>query len=116
MEIKANKIKNIILLQLTIVLYTTSGIMSKKASGYKFLSTQFILFYCLEILILGVYAIFWQQIIKKFDISTAYSNKGLSIFWSLLWSVIFFRESISMKNILGAAIIIFGIMMVNSDD
>ena len=116
MEINAKKIKNIILLQLTIVLYTTSGIMAKKASVFKFLSVQFIMFYVFEILILGIYAIFWQQIIKKFDISVAYSNKGLSIFWSLLWSVIFFKENISIKNILGALIIIIGIMMVNSDD
>ncbi len=33
----------------------------------------FVLCYGVEILILGVYAICWQQIIKKVDISVAYS-------------------------------------------
>lgn len=111
-----DRLKNILFLQIAIIIYTTSGIMAKKASQYGFLSKQFIMFYCLEILILGIYAVIWQQIIKKFDISVAYSNKGISIFWSLLWAVIFFNEKININNIIGAVVIIIGIMMVSSND
>jgi len=115
-KINFNKMMNIVFLQLMIVLYTISGIAAKKASGYMFLSSQFALYYSIEILILALYAILWQQLIKKFDISIAYSNRALSIFWSLLWAVMFFGETISLKNIIGAFIILIGVIVVNSND
>lgn len=111
-----SKLKNIIILQLIIVLYTITGIVAKIASKYKFLSYKFILFYAFEIIILGVFAMFWQQIIKKFNISVAYSNKGMAILWSLLWSAVIFNEKISINNILGALIIIIGIVVVNINE
>ena len=65
MEKKRISLKNILILQLVIIIYTLSGVAAKGASGYETLSWQFIFFYDLEIAILGVYAILWQQIIKK---------------------------------------------------
>jgi len=38
------------------------------------------------------------------------------VFWVFLWSVIFFKESIRFNNILGALIIIIGIMLVTKND
>ncbi len=110
-----NKLKYIILLQFIIMFYTLSGVMAKKASFTNFLSKEFIFYYALEIVILGIYAIMWQQIIKKFSISVAYANKGMAILWSLLWSMIFFNESITVNNIIGALIILLGIGMVNKN-
>ncbi len=80
------------------------------------LSKGFILYYGLEIFILGIYAILWQQIIKKFQLTVAYVNRAVALLWSLLWSVIFFKETITLNNVVGAVIIIIGIVVVNSDD
>ncbi|SHJ08756.1 EamA-like transporter family protein [Clostridium amylolyticum] len=113
---RLNTIMDIAMLQAIIVIYTTTGIFAKKASSYDVLSKEFILYYGLEIFILGIYAILWQQIIKKFQLSVAYVNRAVALLWSLLWSVIFFKEAITLNNILGAAIIIIGIAVVNSDD
>lgn len=113
---RLNTIMDIAMLQAIIVIYTTTGIFAKKASSYDVLSKEFILYYGLEIFILGIYAILWQQIIKKFQLSVAYVNRAVALLWSLLWSVIFFKETITLNNILGAAIIIIGIAVVNSDD
>ena len=92
-----------------------SGIASKFASRYAFLSPGFILSYFVEILILGIYAIIWQQIIKKTEISVAYTNKAVAIFWSMVWSALIFREHISMANVIGVAVIFIGMMMVNKN-
>ncbi|SHK75516.1 transporter [Hespellia stercorisuis] len=113
---KQNKVKEVLILQSVILIYTLATVASKFASGYTFLSLPFIGFYGAEILILGVYAILWQQIIKKFDISIAYANRAFGIFWSLIWAVLFFKEAITWKNILGIVIVFLGIMVVNSDD
>jgi len=113
---KNNLIKNIIILQAIIMIYTLSTVAAKFASGQEFLSFKFILFYGIEIVILGVYAILWQQIIKKFDISIAYANRAISLLWSIVWAIVFFRENITITNIIGVIIVIIGTIIVNSDD
>ncbi len=113
---KKELFKNILILQLIIAFYTLSSVVSKFASGEDFLTFKFVLFYGIEIVILGVYAIFWQQIIKKFEISVAYANKAMALLWSMLWAIVFFHEEITVKNVIGVAIVIIGTLIVNSDE
>ena len=113
---KKNLIKNIIILQAIIVIYTLATVAAKFASGEEFLSFKFILFYGIEILILGIYAILWQQIIKKFEISIAYANRAMALLWSLVWAVVFFGEAITLKNVIGVIIVVIGTIIVNIDD
>ena len=113
---KKSFIKNIIILQVIILIYTLSTVTAKFASNEEFLSLKFILFYGLEIFILGVYAILWQQIIKKFEISVAYANRAMSLLWSIVWAIVFFGEQITLKNIIGVVIVIIGTIIVNSDE
>ena len=113
---KKNLIRNILILQAIIAVYTLSTVAAKFASGKEFLSIEFILLYGVEILILGVYAILWQQIIKKFQISIAYANRAMSLLWAILWAVVFFHEEVSIKNVIGVIIVIIGTIIVNKDD
>ena len=89
--------KLILALQLVVMLYTLSSVAAKMASGQSFLSLPFLIYYGVEILILGFYAIAWQQIIKRCDLSVAYANRSMAILWSLVWTVIFFHESLTVK-------------------
>lgn len=113
---KKKFIKNIIILQVIILIYTLSTVTAKFASNEEFLSLKFILFYGIEIFILGVYAILWQQIIKKFEISVAYANRAMSLLWSIVWAIVFFGEQITLKNVIGVIIVIIGTIIVNSDE
>ena len=107
--------KLILALQLVVMLYTLSSVAAKMASGQAFLSLPFIVYYGVEILILGFYAIAWQQIIKRCDLSVVYANRSMAILWSLVWTVIFFHEALTVKNIIGVLIVFAGTMIVNSD-
>lgn len=107
------KIKNIIVLQGIIIIYTLAGVAGKLASRYGFLSTGFILYYGMEIIILGIYAFLWQQILKRFDLSVAYANRAIALIWSLIWAAVFFQEHITVPNIVGALIVIAGTIIVN---
>lgn len=114
MKTRVNKkIKDILVLQLVIVIYTFSGIMAKLASGNEFLSFDFMKWYFIEFLILVIYAVLWQQILKKFDLSKAYTNKATAVIWSMIWAVLIFNEHITVNNIIGCIVIISGIVMVN---
>lgn len=109
-------VKGIIGIQLAVIVYTFSGVMGKFAAGYDFLSLPFIFFIGMELLILGIYAIIWQQIIKRYPLSIAYVNRAIAIFWSTLWAFLIFGERITLNNILGVIVIFIGIMVVNSDE
>lgn len=113
---KKNKIFNFIFLHICILLYTVTTILSKFASRYAFLSLNYILIFGLMILNLGVYAILWQQAIKPFKASVAYSNKSVTTIWTLLISAIIFNERITMPNIIGAIMIISGVVLVATRD
>lgn len=108
-------IRDILLLQAIVVIYTFSGVAGKFASGYGFMSLGFILCYGVEILILGVYAVLWQQIIKRFDLSIAYANRSIALLWSMIWAVLLFHERVTVKNLIGVAIVIAGTMIVNGE-
>ena len=97
----------------SIFLSSLSGVCAKFASGEAFLSFKFCLFYGLEILILGVYAIIWQQIIKHLNLSISYAFKATALIWTLVWGATIFNEYFSATKLIGVAMVIIGIIVVN---
>lgn len=115
MNKKSSKIKQIILLQLAVVIYTFAGVMAKFASAHKDNILLLVVFMGLEVMILGVYAIFWQQLIKHFDLTVAYANRAMAILWSLVWASLFFKEKITVQNLIGVGIVLVGIFIMNGE-
>lgn len=113
---KKFRIVDIIFLQVIYLLYSFAGIASKMASKYEFFSLRFFFFYSIELFIMVLFAFLWQKVIKQFSLITAYSSKGVVIIWTLIWSSVIFKETIKINNIIGALIVILGIMMVVRDD
>lgn len=103
-------------LHILLAIYSLGGICSKLAGQYDFMSFWFIFFYGLVILNLGVYAIVWQQIIKHMPLTTAYSNKAVTIAWGILWGFVFFNEQIKWNMIVGAIIVVAGVCLVVKSD
>jgi drug/metabolite transporter (DMT)-like permease len=114
-EKKKITLLSIIIIQLGVIVYTGSSICSKMTANYESFSFNWFLWIFLEVCCLGFYALFWQQIIKRFDLSIAYANRAFAIFWSTLWAILIFGEGISLENIIGVVVIFCGIMLVNSD-
>lgn len=115
MKQKGVTLKNIILLQAIIIIYTVSSVMAKFASANKETPIKFFLFLGLEFVILAVYAVLWQQMIKRFDLSVAYANRSMAILWSMIWAVIFFHDKITLRNVLGVLLVLLGTIVVNMD-
>lgn len=106
-----NNIRVFVALHCLLVLYSLSGICSKLAASTKFLSFEFIMYYGAIILLLGVYAIGWQQIIKRLPLTTAFANKAITIVWGIVWGCLFFGEAVTVQKIVGAIVIIAGIVL-----
>lgn len=111
-----NNIKNIVILHIVILLFSAISIASKLASGADFLSTKFIVFYGIVLLGLFVYAIAWQQIIKRIPLVTAYANKAVTVIWGLIYGRLFFGEKITLRKIIGAVIIVSGVCLIVTAD
>ena len=104
------------LLHLLLMVYSTSGIFSKTAAGAPFLSLKFCLCYGGIIGLLGIYAIGWQQIIKRMPLTTAFANKAVTVVWGMVWGVVFFQETITPGKLIGAALVILGVVLYAGAD
>jgi drug/metabolite transporter (DMT)-like permease len=106
---------DILQLQSAVVVYSLSTVAAKCASMYDFLSFRYIFFFGLEFVVLAVYAVIWQQMIKKFQLSIAYANKALTLLWSMLWNFIIFKDSITALKVAGVVMVVIGVMVMNSE-
>ena len=92
-------------------IYACESIFTKLASTQEPMSLPWIACIGGAVAVLGVYAIIWQQIIKRVPVSDAYMFKGSSLIFVMLFSVIFFGDSITQTNVIGAAMIVGGICL-----
>jgi drug/metabolite transporter (DMT)-like permease len=104
-----------ILLYLSLIginlIYACTAIFTKSASQHHFLSLSYILCLVGAVGVMGVYALLWQQVIKRMPIAEAYMFKGTSLIFVLLLSALIFGEAITLSNIIGAVVIIVGIVI-----
>ena len=94
-----------------IFIYTTSGVFSKLASQQDFASLPYVAAVCGAVAVLGIYAVLWQQIIKRMPVGDAYLFKGTGVIFGLALAHFVFGEAITLYNIVGAGIIIAGITL-----
>lgn len=98
-------------LHLLLMLYSTSGILSKTAARYPFMSPGFILSYGGMIAVLGVYAIGWQQVIKRIPLTTAYANRAVTVILGIIWGAVLFHEGVSPLKVVGALVVLAGVVL-----
>lgn len=94
-----------------LMIYSMSGICSKLAAQQEFMSFQFCFFYAIIIFLLGLYAIGWQQIIKRLPLTTAFANKAVTVVWGIIWGALFFQEPITAGKVVGAALVVIGVVI-----
>lgn len=111
-----SKIKVLVLLHGMLMIYSMSGICSKLAAKEEFLSVQFCIYYAIIIGLLGFYAIGWQQIIKRLPLTTAFANKAVTVVWGIVWGAIFFNEAITIGKVVGAALVVTGVVVFAKAD
>lgn len=111
MEDKRSRLKVLFLLHLLLMLYSTSGILSKTAAKCPFMSPGFILSYGGMIAVLGVYAIGWQQVIKRIPLTTAYANRAVTVIWGIIWGAVLFHEGVSPLKVVGALVVLAGVVL-----
>lgn len=106
------KAKSYIVLHLILLLYSLGNVFSKIAAEKEFLSLEFCLYYGLVLFILAAYAVLWQQVLKSIPLNIAYANKAITLVWGIAWGALLFNEAISISNIIGAVIVLSGVLLM----
>lgn len=94
------------------MLYACVGICTKMAAMQPTGSWLYLLWFCGAVAIIGVYAILWQQVLRRIELSTAYMFKGTTLIFTMLIAALLFGETITIPNIIGSVIIVTGIVIL----
>lgn len=94
------------------MLYACVGICTKMAALQPMMSLPYIFWFGGAVAIIGIYAIIWQQVLRRIELSTAYMFKGTTLIFTMLIAALFFGEAITIPNIIGSVIIVTGIILL----
>jgi len=108
--------RNMLWLHLNILLYSAVGVLSKLAANAAneqgLFSWAVAGYTAVMLVVLAVYAFFYQKLIKVMDLTVAYANRSILTMWTLVWAALFFHEPITAGNLAGSALIAGGIWLV----
>ena len=93
------------------MLYACVSIFTKLASQQELMSWNYMLCLIGAVGVMGLYAMLWQQILKRIELSLAYMFKGTGLIFVMLLAHVLFGEQITWNNVVGAIIIISGIVL-----
>jgi len=93
------------------LIYAFESIFTKYASQQPFMSLKYLGAILGAVLVLGLYAIGWQLILKHVELGKAYMFKGTSLIFVILLAFVLFGEQITLNNVVGAVVIIYGIVL-----
>ncbi len=110
---KKLKLGDILLLEISVIVYSLSTVAGNLAGQNPFLSRNYIIFFGLEFVILAIYAVLWQQVIKRFELSIAYCNKSVTLLWSMLWNFLIFSQVITPGKVVGVLLVMVGVIVMN---
>jgi drug/metabolite transporter (DMT)-like permease len=94
------------------LLYACVGICTKMAAMSEPLSWPYLLWFIGAVGIIGAYAVLWQQVLRRVELSTAYMFKGTTLIFTMLIAALLFGESITVMNIIVSVIIVTGITLL----
>lgn len=100
-----------VLLHILLLFFSFSGVCSKFAGRQDFFSFRWFLLYGSSLCILFLYSILWQQILKGLPLMAAYANRAITVVWGIIWGYLIFGEQITYGKMLGAVIVLAGIVL-----
>lgn len=119
MKKKDSGLINYLQLHLSIFIFSFTSVFTKLAATEfregGLWNFRLYLFLFLMLLNCLIYAIVWQRVIKKFDLSIAYANKSVYLIWTQIWAVAIFGEILTPANIIGLVIVFIGVLVVQGE-
>ncbi len=109
-------LKWFLILHVSVLLNSMSGVASKMAGRYPLLSMGFVFYYGLDLLLIFAFALVWQQVLSHMSLTFAITNRPIRVIYSLIWSVLIFREKVTPLMVVGVLVILTGVIIGVSKD
>ena len=113
---KGNKVLVMLMMHGLFLIYSLTTVISKRIGDAAPLSLPFLIGFGLILLCLGIYALGWQKVLKVMPLSKAFAHKAIVVVWGLFWGWALFGEALTPAKLIGAAIIIFGVLLFASEE
>lgn len=104
------------LLQGGYLVFSLAGVLLKAGARHPVFSAAFIPYYAGAFLCVFFFALVWQQVLRACELITAYAWRGTILLWTFLWASLFFGETVTLSNILGAILVVCGMMLVTTGE
>ena len=109
----STKVKTYAVIYLCYLLYSIALVVAKFAGEqHPIYSAQAIGLYALAFVLFGCFALVWQQVLKRLPLTVAHANRAVTIVYGMIFGAVLFSETISLNMIVGALIIISGIVLM----
>lgn len=106
------------LLGATILLQALTLILFKQAAitleTFSFMAIITNVFYLVSFSLFFVRSVIWQLVLKHLPLSIAYPAVSLNMVLLLIFGYLLFGETISWNNILGTAVMLMGVILMNT--
>lgn len=106
--------RQVILLCFVMAVYSLSGFFTKLASWQEFLSLPYCACLAGVLVVLGIYAVLWQMVLKRMQLNKAYPFRSLCVVYGLAIAGLFFHETITLFNLLGSGLVIIGLLVITT--
>lgn len=107
---------NYLILHLLFIIYACNTVLGRMAAPYTWDDWHRYTYLGGVLFLLGIYAIGWQIILKKFTLGVAYANRSMVVIWGILLAWLCLDEPLSWTLLLGAGFIVSGILLVSSEE
>ena len=106
-----SRASDIFFLHVLFCLYSLFSVCSKLGGQADSFSLPFFAWYGAAFLLLGIYAIGWQQILKRMSLLRAFSGKAVVVLWGVFWGALLFQEAVTVRKVVGAFVTMAGIVL-----
>lgn len=103
-------------LHLLLMVYSLSSVLSKLSGRYSWPEPGLFLCAFGVLGLLGVYALGWQQVIKRMPLTAAFANKAVTVVWGLVWGVLLFDEAVTPGKLAGCALVMAGVALFAAEE
>lgn len=107
---------NYLILHILFIVYAFNTVLGRMAAPYGWTDWHRFALLGGVLFLLGIYAIGWQVMLKKFNLGVAYANRSAVVLWGILLAWLCLGETLSWTLAVGAVLIIGGIILVSTEE
>ncbi len=115
-ETKKKTLRDYLFLHGVLLFYSLITALTKYSAGYETASVGFWLLFGAKLACLGIYALLWREVLKRFTLTGAFLHKTVTVIWGLVMGVLMFSEELTWQKAAGSLLIMGGLFLAAEEE